>query len=352
MTWLTSAEAHLWSRMTVRRPPPLDRDRPPVPGAASGRRRARRWPGRCSTTSASCSPGCARPVACWPRSSVRARSGSGSTTSTKRSAPIWRRRPDAAPGDDRPDPRRRPGRRRPRRRRRHLTPSHPSASLHRSAWCGASPHETLRCVGMTVDVQLNPAQSVWPELREMALAAEAAGYGAVWVYDHLAGASIGRRHDARDVQLPGRPRRVARRPSSSGRSSSTSTTARRACSPSPQHRSWRSAAARCTSGWGPGRHRPAAGRPRCTPSGSRSSRRSRGATLTSARSSTSSTASTTRTARPSWRRSRCRCRAHRHRRRQLGGPRHGGRGAGRRHQRRMGGPASRRAPGGGGGGAW
>jgi len=43
----------------------------------------------------------------------------------------------------------------------------------------------------TLDVQLNPAQSGWPELRDMALAAEAAGYGAVWVYDHLAGASIG-----------------------------------------------------------------------------------------------------------------------------------------------------------------
>ena len=46
-------------------------------------------------------------------------------------------------------------------------------------------------MGITVDVQLNPAQSGWPELRDMALAAEAAGYGAVWVYDHLAGASIG-----------------------------------------------------------------------------------------------------------------------------------------------------------------
>ena len=45
-------------------------------------------------------------------------------------------------------------------------------------------------MGTTVDVQLNPARSGWPELREMALAAEAAGYGALWVYDHLAGTSI------------------------------------------------------------------------------------------------------------------------------------------------------------------
>ena len=45
-------------------------------------------------------------------------------------------------------------------------------------------------MGTTVDVQLNPARSAWPELREMALTAEAAGYGALWVYDHLAGTSI------------------------------------------------------------------------------------------------------------------------------------------------------------------
>jgi alkanesulfonate monooxygenase SsuD/methylene tetrahydromethanopterin reductase-like flavin-dependent oxidoreductase (luciferase family) len=45
-------------------------------------------------------------------------------------------------------------------------------------------------VGLAVDVQLNPGQRGWPELRELALAAEAAGYGAVWAYDHLAGSSI------------------------------------------------------------------------------------------------------------------------------------------------------------------
>ncbi len=46
-------------------------------------------------------------------------------------------------------------------------------------------------VGISVDVQLNPAQFGWPELRDMALAAESAGYGMVWAYDHLAGNSIG-----------------------------------------------------------------------------------------------------------------------------------------------------------------
>lgn len=46
-------------------------------------------------------------------------------------------------------------------------------------------------VGIAVDVQLNPARADWPQLRDMALAAEAAGYRAVWAYDHLAGATIG-----------------------------------------------------------------------------------------------------------------------------------------------------------------
>jgi len=45
-------------------------------------------------------------------------------------------------------------------------------------------------VGISVDVQLNPGRSSWPELRDMALAAEAAGYGTVWAYDHLAGSSV------------------------------------------------------------------------------------------------------------------------------------------------------------------
>lgn len=41
-----------------------------------------------------------------------------------------------------------------------------------------------------LDVQFNPATTGWPELRERALAAEAAGYGAVWAFDHLAGGSL------------------------------------------------------------------------------------------------------------------------------------------------------------------
>jgi alkanesulfonate monooxygenase SsuD/methylene tetrahydromethanopterin reductase-like flavin-dependent oxidoreductase (luciferase family) len=45
-------------------------------------------------------------------------------------------------------------------------------------------------VSVSVDVQLNPARMDWPALRDVALAAEAAGYGAVWAYDHLAGAPL------------------------------------------------------------------------------------------------------------------------------------------------------------------
>jgi alkanesulfonate monooxygenase SsuD/methylene tetrahydromethanopterin reductase-like flavin-dependent oxidoreductase (luciferase family) len=41
-----------------------------------------------------------------------------------------------------------------------------------------------------VDLQLNPAVTPWPELREAVLAAEDAGYSAVWVFDHLAGAVL------------------------------------------------------------------------------------------------------------------------------------------------------------------
>jgi alkanesulfonate monooxygenase SsuD/methylene tetrahydromethanopterin reductase-like flavin-dependent oxidoreductase (luciferase family) len=45
-------------------------------------------------------------------------------------------------------------------------------------------------VGIAVDVQLNPGRADWAQLRDMALAAEGAGYGALWAYDHLAGSSI------------------------------------------------------------------------------------------------------------------------------------------------------------------
>lgn len=41
-----------------------------------------------------------------------------------------------------------------------------------------------------VDIQLSPANTGWTELRDATLAAEAAGFGAVWVFDHLAGSSL------------------------------------------------------------------------------------------------------------------------------------------------------------------
>jgi alkanesulfonate monooxygenase SsuD/methylene tetrahydromethanopterin reductase-like flavin-dependent oxidoreductase (luciferase family) len=43
---------------------------------------------------------------------------------------------------------------------------------------------------MQVDVQFNPATAPWPLFRDATLAAEAAGFGAVWVVDHLAGVSM------------------------------------------------------------------------------------------------------------------------------------------------------------------
>ncbi|MEO6653930.1 MAG: LLM class flavin-dependent oxidoreductase [Ilumatobacteraceae bacterium] len=42
-----------------------------------------------------------------------------------------------------------------------------------------------------VDVQVNPAVMEWPAVRDAALAAEAAGFGAFHVFDHLAGAALG-----------------------------------------------------------------------------------------------------------------------------------------------------------------
>ncbi|MGH9132965.1 MAG: LLM class flavin-dependent oxidoreductase [Ilumatobacteraceae bacterium] len=45
--------------------------------------------------------------------------------------------------------------------------------------------------GMQIDVQFNPAAASWPLLRDATLAAETAGFGAVWVLDHLAGISMG-----------------------------------------------------------------------------------------------------------------------------------------------------------------
>jgi alkanesulfonate monooxygenase SsuD/methylene tetrahydromethanopterin reductase-like flavin-dependent oxidoreductase (luciferase family) len=44
--------------------------------------------------------------------------------------------------------------------------------------------------GVLIDVQFSPARNSWPVLRDAAQSAEAAGFGAVWVYDHLAGRSL------------------------------------------------------------------------------------------------------------------------------------------------------------------
>ena len=44
---------------------------------------------------------------------------------------------------------------------------------------------------VVIDVQFSPANNVWPVLRDATLAAETAGFGTAWVYDHLAGRSLG-----------------------------------------------------------------------------------------------------------------------------------------------------------------
>jgi alkanesulfonate monooxygenase SsuD/methylene tetrahydromethanopterin reductase-like flavin-dependent oxidoreductase (luciferase family) len=41
-----------------------------------------------------------------------------------------------------------------------------------------------------VDVQFNAGNAEWPLLLDATLAAESAGFGAVWVFDHLAGSSL------------------------------------------------------------------------------------------------------------------------------------------------------------------
>jgi alkanesulfonate monooxygenase SsuD/methylene tetrahydromethanopterin reductase-like flavin-dependent oxidoreductase (luciferase family) len=45
-------------------------------------------------------------------------------------------------------------------------------------------------VALAIDVQISPAVRSWPELRDLAQAAEVGGYGAFWAFDHLAGASL------------------------------------------------------------------------------------------------------------------------------------------------------------------
>ena len=42
-----------------------------------------------------------------------------------------------------------------------------------------------------IDVQVNPAVMGWPAIRESALAAESAGFGAFHVFDHLGGVALG-----------------------------------------------------------------------------------------------------------------------------------------------------------------
>jgi alkanesulfonate monooxygenase SsuD/methylene tetrahydromethanopterin reductase-like flavin-dependent oxidoreductase (luciferase family) len=44
-----------------------------------------------------------------------------------------------------------------------------------------------------VDIQLSPTQCDWSELRDASLAAEELGFGALWVFDHLAGIALGGR---------------------------------------------------------------------------------------------------------------------------------------------------------------
>jgi alkanesulfonate monooxygenase SsuD/methylene tetrahydromethanopterin reductase-like flavin-dependent oxidoreductase (luciferase family) len=43
---------------------------------------------------------------------------------------------------------------------------------------------------LTIDLQLNSAVADWPRLLDASLAAEAGGFGAIWVFDHLAGRSL------------------------------------------------------------------------------------------------------------------------------------------------------------------
>lgn len=42
----------------------------------------------------------------------------------------------------------------------------------------------------TLDIQFNPATVPWPRLRGGAASADEAGFGAIWVFDHLAGTSV------------------------------------------------------------------------------------------------------------------------------------------------------------------
>ena len=50
-------------------------------------------------------------------------------------------------------------------------------------------HRWQSC-GVILDLQLSPAQCTWSEYIDAVLAAEAAGFGTVWVLDHLSGVSF------------------------------------------------------------------------------------------------------------------------------------------------------------------
>jgi alkanesulfonate monooxygenase SsuD/methylene tetrahydromethanopterin reductase-like flavin-dependent oxidoreductase (luciferase family) len=43
----------------------------------------------------------------------------------------------------------------------------------------------------TVDIQFSPARCEWGELRDACIAADEGDFGALWVYDHLAGSALG-----------------------------------------------------------------------------------------------------------------------------------------------------------------
>ncbi len=43
----------------------------------------------------------------------------------------------------------------------------------------------------TVDIQFSPAETEWPALRDAAQAADEGPFGAIWVFDHLAGTALG-----------------------------------------------------------------------------------------------------------------------------------------------------------------
>jgi len=47
---------------------------------------------------------------------------------------------------------------------------------------------------MRLDLLVDPFEATWPQVRDLAVAAEERGYGAVWTGDHLSGVVHGRDH--------------------------------------------------------------------------------------------------------------------------------------------------------------